>query len=116
MRGDKVIIVAADRERRPRLLLRVIKHGRIDTMARDLPSVHAQHQALCRWFIAFGGWRPSEAAVAVTGWSSQKRRKYFRLLRSQGCIEYLPSKDGHTPAGWFPVKDVPKPEELKKEL
>ena len=79
---------------------------------RDLPSIEAQNQALARWFIKFGGRRPSEAAMEISRWSARKRRSYFRLLRAQGCIEYRDSQGAGYGAGWMPVKDLPPKGEL----
>lgn len=68
---------------------------------RDLPSVVAQRRALVRWFIKFADWRPSEAAVGISGWGARKRRDMFRRLRTLNCIALNSSGE------WEAVADLP---------
>lgn len=65
---------------------------------RDLPSKDAQLKVICAWLIKFGARRPSEAAMEVTSYSGNKRRRFFRALRDCGCI-------ARTSNGWEPIKD-----------
>lgn len=70
---------------------------------RDLPAIDAQRQAISRWLIKFGGRRPSEAAMEVSGMSAARRRKLFRHLRDLKCIAYDVTGDG----SWQAVRGVP---------